>query len=108
MSLEFNIKFRHALFSGFAAVWSVFASLLCMMAALGLAVAAIEGWPPGDGLYFAFVSGLTIGYGDLVPKATLARVLAILIGFLGILLGGLVAAVGVHAVTTALSESRHH
>jgi len=31
-----------------------------------------------------------------------------LIGFLGILLGGLVAAVGVHALTTALSESRHH
>lgn len=93
--------------SAFAAVWTVFASLLCMMAALGLAVAAIEGWSPGGGLYFAFVSGLTIGYGDLVPKATLARVLAILIGFLGILLGGLVAAVGVHSLKTVLSETRH-
>lgn len=107
MSLEFNISFRRALFSAFAAVWTVFASLLGLMAALGLAVAAIEGWPPGDGIYFAYVSGLTIGYGDLVPKATLARVLAISIGFLGILLGGLVAAVGVHAMTTALSKSRH-
>ena len=77
------------------------------MAALGLAVAAIEGWSHGDGLYFAFVSGLTIGYGDLVPKATLARVLAILIGLLGILLGGLVAAVGVQALTTALRETSH-
>ncbi|MEN9784009.1 MAG: hypothetical protein RJA24_1352, partial [Pseudomonadota bacterium] len=25
----------------------------------------LTGWPIGDGIYFAFISGLTIGYGDL-------------------------------------------
>lgn len=88
MSLELRINFRRALFSAFVTVWPVFSVILSVMAALGVAVAAIEGWSLGDGLYFAFVSGLTIGYGDLVPKATLARLLAILIGFSGILLGG--------------------
>jgi len=48
--------------------------------------------------YFAFVTGLTIGYGDLAPKAPVARALAIGIGFVGILVGGLVAAVGVQAL----------
>lgn len=61
-------------------------------------------WPILSGLllsmYFAFVSGLTIGYGDLVPSEPLSRVLAV-IGFTGILLTGLVAAVGVRALERA-------
>ena len=79
--------------------------LLSLMAGLGVIVAMVEGWPWRDGIYFAFVSGLTIGYGDLVPKAPLARVLAIAIGVTGILLAGLVAAVGVNALSAAVRES---
>jgi hypothetical protein len=52
----------------------------------------------GESIYFAFVSGLTIGYGDLAPKEPLSRILAIVIGFTGILLTGLVAAVAVRAL----------
>jgi hypothetical protein len=77
-----------------------------MMVALGIAISILEGWPLVDGIYFAFVSGLTIGYGDLVPKSHLARALAICIGFTGILLTGLVAAVGVNALTAALQDTR--
>jgi hypothetical protein len=106
-SRELRQRFRRGLLTGFTVVWPVLSGLLCLMAALGVAVAAIEGWPAGDGLYFAFVSGLKIGYGDLVPKAALARVLAISIGLLGILLGGLVAAVGVQALLAALRQSHH-
>ena len=91
---------------GLAVVWPIFSALLVLMVVLGIAIGFIEGWPMLDGLYFAFVSGLTIGYGDLVPKAPLARLLAIAIGFTGILLGGLVAAVGVQALHSALSEGK--
>lgn len=75
--------------------------LLGSMLALGAVIARIEEWPWGDGVYFAFVSGLTIGYGDLVPKTGIGRVLAIAIGFLGIMLTGLVAAIAVHALDAA-------
>ena len=85
---------------------AILSVLVGMMVILGMVISLLEGWRIGDGLYFAFVSGLTIGYGDLVPKAHLSRVLAIGIGFTGILLTGLVAAVGVNALTAALQETR--
>jgi hypothetical protein len=99
-------RFRIELLAGLGVVWPILSALLVLMAALGLAVALIEGWPLFDGLYFAFVSGLTIGYGDLVPKAPLARVLAISIGVTGIMFAGLVAAVGVQALNAALGKPR--
>lgn len=99
-------RFRIELLAGLKVVWPVFSALLGLMAGLGVLVAALEDWPLADGLYFAFVSGLTIGYGDLVPKAPLARVLAISIGITGILLAGLVAAIGVQALNAALGETR--
>lgn len=89
---------------GLRVVWPILSVLLGMMAALGTVIGLLEDWSLGDGLYFAFVSGLTIGYGDLVPKTHLSRALAICIGFTGILLTGLVAAVGVNALNAALKD----
>ena len=106
MSNPLRRRFRIELLAGLKVVWPVFSALLGLMAGLGVLVAALEDWPLADGLYFAFVSGLTIGYGDLVPKAPLAHVLAISIGITGILLAGLVAAIGVQALNAALGETR--
>jgi len=76
-----------------------------MMVALGCAIAWLDYWSLFEGIYFAFVAGLTIGYGDLVPKSALPRMLAITIGFIGILLTGLVAAVGVQVLHAAGATS---
>jgi hypothetical protein len=82
-------------------VWPILSGLLGVMVLLGAVIGWREGWPLGEALYFAFVSGLTIGYGDLVPKDPLSRALAVCIGFTGILLTGLVAALGVRALERA-------
>ncbi len=68
--------------------------------ALGLVIGEIEGWSVAESIYFAFVSGLTIGYGDLAPKTLLARMLAICIGFCGVVMTGVVAAIAVKALTS--------
>jgi hypothetical protein len=102
MAHPLRIAFLQGFWVGIKVVWPILSALLATMAALGVVVALLEGWRLGDGLYFAFVSGLTIGYGDLVPKGPLARMLAVTIGFTGILLTGLVAAVGVQALQAAL------
>ena len=89
------------LWNGLRLVWPIVSGLLIIMVLLGMVIGWSEGWPLGEAVYFAFVSGLTIGYGDLVPTQLLSRVLAIVVGCTGILLTGLVAAVGVRALDRA-------
>ena len=86
------------LLKGLKVVWPILFTLIGAMLATGFVVCGLENWSQGDGIYFAFVSGLTIGYGDLVPTHPVSRVLAVMIGFVGILLIGLVTAVGVRAL----------
>jgi Ion channel len=45
-----------------------------MEVALGLLIGFVEGWSVGEAVYFSFVTGLTIGYGDIVPRQTLTHV----------------------------------
>jgi hypothetical protein len=98
-------SFVLGLFVGLRVVWPILSALLALIVALGIVVGVLEGWSVQESLYFAFVSGLTIGYGDLAPKALLARVLAVLIGVCGVLVTALVAAVAVKALTAARSEA---
>ncbi len=92
-------KFATGLFFGLRVVWPVLSALLAAIVGLGLLVGLIEGWSVSESIYFAFVSGLTIGYGDFAPKTFVARMLAIMIGICGVLLTGLVAAVAVKALS---------
>jgi len=78
--------------------------LLAVITALGIAVAYVEGWTIGDGIYFAFVTALTIGYGDLTAKRTLGRIIAISIGFSGIVFTGVVVAVAVQSLRMVLLD----
>jgi len=76
---ELRRLFFAELMTGMNVVWPILSGLL-------------------DAIYFAFVSGLTIGYGDFVPTRPLSRVLAIGIGLTGVLLVGLIVAIGVRAL----------
>jgi hypothetical protein len=77
---------------------------MAIQVALGLLVGFMEGWSVGDAVYFTFVTGLTIGYGDIVPRQALARALAIGIGLSGLFLTGLIAGIAVYAMRTALTD----
>ena len=94
-------KFIAGLIAGLGVVWPILSGLLVLIIALGLAAGLREGWSVQESIYFAFVSGLTIGYGDLAPKSLLARVLAIVIGVCGVLVTALVAAIAVEALAKA-------
>jgi len=99
-------NFVAGLIAGLRVVWPILSVLLGLIIALGLVVGLIEGWSVHESIYFAFVSGLTIGYGDLAPKSLLTRVLAILIGVCGVLLTALVAAIAVKALTAASGDGK--
>jgi hypothetical protein len=99
-------RFLRALGHYLHIVWPVLIIILAWQLALGLLITWIERWSLGDGVYFTFVTGLTIGYGDLVPHQPLSRFLAILIGLFGTILTGLTAAIAVRALQTATDEVR--
>ena len=93
-------SFIDGLLAGLRVLWPIFSALLATMVGLGIVVGRVEGWSLQESIYFAFVSGLTIGYGDLAAKTLLGRTLAILIGVCGVLFTALLAAVAVRALPT--------
>ena len=98
---ELRRRFLLAFWWELKIVWPILSALVAIQLALGLLVGYREGWTINDATYFTFVTGLTIGYGDLVPAHFGTRLIAIMIGLIGILLTGLVAAVGVRALLKA-------
>src|SRR2546429_4772352 len=97
---RFSIALGHAIH----VTWPVLSAILAVQLALGLLIGFVEGWSVGEAVYFTFVTGLTIGYGDLVPRQALARALAIAIGVSGLFLTGLLAGIAVYAMRTALGD----
>jgi len=91
------------------AIWHVRAVILALIAlvVVGAAVLTyVEKMPFADALYFAFVTGLTIGYGDIVMHTPVGRLIALLIGLIGILFTGLMVAVLVYAVRESIEKSQ--
>jgi hypothetical protein len=97
-------SFLQGLGFGLRVVWPILSALLTLMIALGVLIGRREGWSLQESLYFAFVTGLTIGYGDLAPKLLLTRILAIVLGACGVMLTALVAAVAVKALTQVAEQ----
>jgi hypothetical protein len=92
----------------FRAIWhvrSVVLGLIALVVVGAAAVTLVEKMPFADALYFAFVTGLTIGYGDIVMHTPVGRLIALLIGLIGILFTGLMVAVLVHAIRESMKES---
>jgi Na+-translocating ferredoxin:NAD+ oxidoreductase RnfE subunit len=92
-------RFLAGLFKGLSIVWPLLSALLALIVALGVATGLAEGWSLQESVYFSFVSGLTIGYGDYAPQTLLGRALAIGTGVCGILVFALASAIVVKAVT---------
>lgn len=91
-------------------MWSVRLILLLMFVwtttgAVGITYA--ENISFGDAFYFAMITGLTIGYGDIVVKTALGRVIAVLLGFMGVLFTGLIVAAVVEAIRKNLHPPHH-
>src|SRR5262245_6919031 len=102
MRRRFFVALGHAIH----VTWPVLSAILAIQLALGLLTGFVEGWSLGDAIYFTFITGLSIGYGDFVPRQTLTRALAIGIGFSGLFVTGLIAAIVVHAMRSALTDGR--
>ena len=81
--------------------------LLAMVLAilvLGFVIGRKEKWSRSDTIYYAFITATTVGYGDFHPVHARSKYLAVMIALLGLLMTGLLVAIGLEAVMQAF----HH
>lgn len=70
----------------------------------GLLISLFDDIPIIEGQYLAFITSLTVGYGDLSPATWPSRIVSIGIGFNGLLLTGIVVAMAIKAVELSFTE----
>lgn len=70
----------------------------------GFVIAFLDKKPIGETMYLAFITALTIGYGDLTPQSGWSRLVAIGIGFLGIIVTGLAVAASIKALEMTVKD----
>jgi hypothetical protein len=83
---------------------SVFLSLIGLVVISAVVISKIEGRAFAESLYFSFITGLTIGYGDIVVKTPFARLIAVLLGLIGLIFSGIMVAGAIRAVEKSLKD----
>jgi len=81
-----------------------FLSLIALIVVSAVLVTHIEKMPFDDALYFSFITGLTIGYGDIVVKTSFGRIVAVLLGLIGVVFTGLMVAAAIRAVGKSMKD----
>jgi len=102
--MEFTFAFLEKFFWGIYLTLPPLLLLCALIIILGLIVGKHEGWDRFNSLYWAFVTALTVGYGDIRPSRKLSKILALIIAVIGIMLFGIVIAITVNTFTMAFHE----
>ena len=84
----------------------VLIALLVLMAIGAGFISIAEGMNYWEALYFALITGLTVGYGDVAPTTVLGRIVSVLIGLIGMVFFGIVIAAANRALATRVRERR--
>ena len=102
--MEFTFWFIHTFFWMLVITSPLLFFLGLLIFLLGMWVNRIESWKLGlvGVFYYSFVTATTVGYGDFCPKKRLSRLFAISIGFTGLVLTGIVVAIGLKSAEIGL------
>ena len=85
-------------------VREVIVGLLSLLILGGVLISKLENIPLGQGIYFAFITGLSIGYGDISPKTGWGCVVSVGIGMIGMIFVGMTVAVATRALADVTRE----
>lgn len=99
--MEFTLEFFHLLLKGLYLFSPILLFFSLVIFILGQIAGKSENWSRLDSLYWSFITGLTIGYGDMVPHKRSNKALSVIIGLTGLMLTGIIVAITVHAATKA-------
>jgi hypothetical protein len=89
--------------------WNLHALYLMLLASIiagAATIAAVEKVSLGKAVCFSFITGLTVGYGDIVPSKAIGPIISVLLAVVDILFTGIVVATAVEAVRRAWEETQ--
>ena len=81
---------------------SVLGVIVAVIFVAGVLLARFDRVPLENAIYFAFITAFTVGFGDIAPRSRGARVVCVILAFLGLILVGILVAIAVHALDIAL------
>lgn len=99
--MEFTLEFLRIFVIDLLYAWPILGCLLLLICLIGLVIGRIERWSLFDSFYHAFINATTVGYGDFRPAHKPAKMLAIVLAFVGLVFTGMVVAIALHAATDA-------
>ena len=99
--MEFTFSFLNVFWLGIYYTGPILLMLGLVIVTLGLIAGHLESWSKFESLYWAFITALTVGYGDFRPLHKPSRVMAGLIAILGIMFAGIIVAITVEATGVA-------
>ena len=82
----------------------VLIGLVSLLLIGGVAISYVEDIPFGQAIYFAFITGMSIGYGDITPKTGLGCIVSVGIGLVGMIFTGMNIAVATRALADSIKE----
>jgi voltage-gated potassium channel len=103
-TLDFSIHFIQIFFSVLFLALPLLLSMALLVAILGLIAAYLENWPVFVGIYWAFITATTVGYGDVRATGKTARSISVMIAFIGIVFTGITVAIAVESATRAYAN----
>ncbi len=86
-------------------VRKIITTLVAFIFSMGILLAFTEHLSLGNGIYLAFVSAFTVGYGDIVPHTSLGRTICVIfLPITGMLLTGIIVAAAINAIDLGLKN----
>ena len=104
--MRFSIEFSKAFWILMRHFFPIWGGIVILISLLGLIIAGLEEELSfSSGLYFAWVTGTTVGYGDIAPTVGMTRFLAVIVAIIGIMFTGIVVAIAISAAKIAVENS---
>ena len=96
--MRISIIFIRVFIQSVCDLWPIGMCFAVTISCLGWLVGRLEGLSLLDGLYFAWITGTTVGYGDIVPSHPISQGFCVLIAIIGVLFTGTLAAIAVNSL----------
>lgn len=79
--------------------------LSIVITVLGIVLSKVEGLTIGTGIYFAWITATTVGYGDITPIDGVSKILCVLLAIIGIINTGIILSVALNASRMAMEKN---